>query len=351
MTGSFPTQASGDKGARSLPYVLVILAPLLWAGNFVIGRALFNVDPFALNFLRWAVAGVCLLPVLVLNAQDILFVLRNRLGSLALLSVLGVVGFNFVLYSGLARTPAGVSGVIFGLTPLLILIVSKCWGGQIITPRMWSGTCLALVGVRARPEWPHKRTHRRSDRHGDGRHVGVSIRALYVRVAKARHPVARGRLPGSDGLDRVGHHGTHRNSAAKRAASSLDDARCRAWGNVPRPRRVYRRILRMAARCQSDQPKARRCIPAADSGVQRIARISVVERTCFTLHSLGLDRRDCGNSDLAVRSIPSRTTCPEWAFFSGSRQQDQAPQVWSATNLELAKSTFKSLESSLSGNC
>ena len=147
MTGSFPTQASGDKGARSLPYVLVILAPLLWAGNFVIGRALFNVDPFALNFLRWAVAGVCLLPVLVLNAQDILFVLRNRLGSLALLSVLGVVGFNFVLYSGLARTPAGVSGVIFGLTPLLILIVSKCWGGQIITPRMWSGTCLALVGV------------------------------------------------------------------------------------------------------------------------------------------------------------------------------------------------------------
>ncbi len=147
LIGGFPTQAPGDGCARSLPYVLVVLAPLLWAGNFVIGRALPNVDPFALNFLRWGVAGVCLLPVLVLNARAALFVLHTRLRSLVLLSVLGVVGFNFLLYSGLARTPAGVSGVIFGLTPLLILIVSRFWGGQMISPRMWSGACLALAGV------------------------------------------------------------------------------------------------------------------------------------------------------------------------------------------------------------
>lgn len=128
-------------------YALVVLAPLLWAGNFVIGRALFELDPFALNFLRWAVAGVCLFPVLLLNARAVIHALRTRFGSLVLLSILGIVGFNFLLYSGLNRTPAGVSGVLFGLTPLLILIVSRIWGGQTISRTMWFGTCFALVGV------------------------------------------------------------------------------------------------------------------------------------------------------------------------------------------------------------
>lgn len=142
-------QATAASGGGHLPwcYGLVILTPLLWSGNFVIGRALTDVDPFALNFLRWAVAGICLAPVLAANAREVAAAVRARLLSLVLLAVLGVVGFNFLLYSGLDRTPAGVSGVLFGLTPLLILIISKCWGGAEISRAMWLGTCTALVGV------------------------------------------------------------------------------------------------------------------------------------------------------------------------------------------------------------
>lgn len=147
MNAGLQNSVPDDEGARALHYLLVVLAPLLWAGNFVIGRALFEVDSLALNFLRWAVAGICLVPVLLVNARPVVVALRTRFGSLVLLSVLGIVGFNSLLYSGLDRTPAGVSGVLFGLTPLLILIVSKCWGGQKISWAMWIGTCMALVGV------------------------------------------------------------------------------------------------------------------------------------------------------------------------------------------------------------
>ena len=42
--------------------VLLTLAPLLWAGNAVVGRMVYElVPPVTLNFLRWALAFVLLL--------------------------------------------------------------------------------------------------------------------------------------------------------------------------------------------------------------------------------------------------------------------------------------------------
>ena len=43
---------------------LLTLAPLLWAGNAVVGRMVYElVPPLTLNFLRWALAFVLLLPL------------------------------------------------------------------------------------------------------------------------------------------------------------------------------------------------------------------------------------------------------------------------------------------------
>lgn len=40
------------------PYVLLMLATLLWGGNFVIGRAVSgDIPPLTLAFLRWCVAS------------------------------------------------------------------------------------------------------------------------------------------------------------------------------------------------------------------------------------------------------------------------------------------------------
>lgn len=128
-------------------YALAVVAPLLWAGNFVIGRALAEVDPFVLNYARWLVAGICLLPILIIKAHDVLHALRERGASLLVLSVLGVVGFNTLLYTGLEKTDAGLAGVIFGLTPLFINVLSGIWGQQPVSRRTWVGTGIAFAGV------------------------------------------------------------------------------------------------------------------------------------------------------------------------------------------------------------
>jgi drug/metabolite transporter (DMT)-like permease len=148
----FITDSCGKPVVTRTPHALasyasLLLAPMLWAGNFVIGRALNEVDPFLLNVSRWAVAGICLSPILLLQVREVAVALRTRFASLLLLSGLGVVGFNTLLYTGLERTSAGVAGAVFGLTPLLILIFSRIWGGQRVTVRMWIGTIVALAGV------------------------------------------------------------------------------------------------------------------------------------------------------------------------------------------------------------
>jgi len=43
--------------------ILLTIPPLLWAGNAIVGRlVVHDVPPILLNFLRWAIAFVLLLP-------------------------------------------------------------------------------------------------------------------------------------------------------------------------------------------------------------------------------------------------------------------------------------------------
>ena len=49
---------------------MLVLAPLLWAGNAVVGRILHElVPPITLNFLRWAIAMLILLPLAYASVQ------------------------------------------------------------------------------------------------------------------------------------------------------------------------------------------------------------------------------------------------------------------------------------------
>ncbi len=125
-----------------------MLAPLLWAGNFVVGRALHGViDPFDLNYLRWLVAAITLLPVLVLHCRETLLAFKHHLPELVILASLGIVLFNWLLYAGLNQTPASISGLIFGLSPIFILIVARLWRGRSLTPIEILGGLIAFSGV------------------------------------------------------------------------------------------------------------------------------------------------------------------------------------------------------------
>jgi len=126
---------------------LLVVPPLLWAGNAVVGRMVNGmVPPITLNFLRWALAFLLLLPVAG-------WVLRRGSGlwphwkRFALLGLLGVGCYNALQYLALkTSTPLNVT-LVAASAPVWMLGVGRLWFGQRISRRQLAGAVLSIAGV------------------------------------------------------------------------------------------------------------------------------------------------------------------------------------------------------------
>ncbi|NBS46836.1 MAG: DMT family transporter [Betaproteobacteria bacterium] len=126
---------------------LLVVPPLMWAGNAVVGRLMSGlVPPITLNFLRWAVAFVLLLPVAgwVLRADS---GLREHWRRYALLALLGVGCYNALQYVALkTSTPLNVTLVAASM-PVFMLATGWLSFGQTVTRRQLAGALLSICGV------------------------------------------------------------------------------------------------------------------------------------------------------------------------------------------------------------
>jgi drug/metabolite transporter (DMT)-like permease len=107
-------------------YSFAVISPLLWAGNFAIGRVLHQaVPPLTLNCLRWLTALIILLPLFGRSAWRARKELTQKWKAVGLLALTGVMGFNSVLYFGLRQTTALSASMIFSTTPMIILLMAS----------------------------------------------------------------------------------------------------------------------------------------------------------------------------------------------------------------------------------
>ena len=133
----------------TLPTALLLtLPPLLWAGNAVVGRMVAGlVPPITLNFLRWVLAFVLLLPLAgwVLRARSPFWPLLLR--RYALLGLLGVGCYNAFQYLALkTSTPINVT-LVGSSMPIFMLGLGALFFGQRITRRQLAGALLSITGV------------------------------------------------------------------------------------------------------------------------------------------------------------------------------------------------------------
>jgi drug/metabolite transporter (DMT)-like permease len=126
---------------------LLTVPPLLWAGNAVVGRLVNGlVPPITLNFLRWALAFVLLLPLAaaVLRPSSTLWRHWRRF---ALLGLLGIGCYNALQYLALTTsTPLNVTLVAASM-PVWMLALGALFFGQRVSGRQMAGTLLSIVGV------------------------------------------------------------------------------------------------------------------------------------------------------------------------------------------------------------
>ena len=126
---------------------LLTLAPLLWAGNAVVGRLVYDlVPPITLNFLRWSLALLLLLPLAygVLRPNSGLWPHWRRY---ALLGLLGIGLYNALQYMALqTSTPLNVTLVASSM-PVWMLALGALFFGTAVTRRQLLGALLSIGGV------------------------------------------------------------------------------------------------------------------------------------------------------------------------------------------------------------
>ena len=128
-------------------FALLAAANLLWAGNWVIGRALREVDPVTLNFFRWAIAVLALAPFAWPHLKGKGGTLRRHAGMLALLALSGVAVFQTLVYLGL-RTTTAINAVLLNSSgPLFILLCSWLLEREHATRRQLAGMLVSLAGI------------------------------------------------------------------------------------------------------------------------------------------------------------------------------------------------------------
>ena len=130
------------------PALLLALAQLLWAGNFVLGRAMSaHIPPVALAFWRWAVALLVLLPLTWRALRDGWPAIRRSLHVLVPLGILGVGNFNTLVYLGLRQTTATNAALLNSACPAFILMLAPLLGGARPGRAQVIGILTSLLGV------------------------------------------------------------------------------------------------------------------------------------------------------------------------------------------------------------
>ena len=133
---------------RLAAFALLVLANLLWSGNWVIGRAVReSFDPVALNFWRWLVAALVMAPLGLREALASRAAIGRHAGLFALLALSGVVGFQTLVYLGLRTTTAINAVLINAAGPLFMIACSWLLEREKASLRQIAGMLISFLGV------------------------------------------------------------------------------------------------------------------------------------------------------------------------------------------------------------
>ena len=130
------------------PQLLLVLATVLWGGNFVIGRAVSgDIPPITLALLRWAVALIFFYPFIAKRLKHDWPKLKQHYKAVILMAITGVAAFNTLVYIGVHDTTSINASLMNSSTPIFIYILSFIFLKDRLNWKQVVGTILSLIGV------------------------------------------------------------------------------------------------------------------------------------------------------------------------------------------------------------
>jgi drug/metabolite transporter (DMT)-like permease len=127
--------------------ILLSIPPILWACNAIIGRIIAPlIPPVTLNFLRWVVAFVVLLPLAWPIFRPGSGIWQHK-KQYALLGLLGIGLYNALQYLALkSSTPINVTLVASGM-PVWMMLIGALFFGAALQTKQILGAVLSMLGV------------------------------------------------------------------------------------------------------------------------------------------------------------------------------------------------------------
>lgn len=125
---------------------LVLLA-LIWGVNFPVLKAILGeIEPLALNALRFPLAALVLAAALRRRGDGVALERRDLPRVLAL-SILGHVVYQVAFIQGIDGTLAGNASLLLATTPVWALILSVVRGHEEADLLLWAGVAVTVAGM------------------------------------------------------------------------------------------------------------------------------------------------------------------------------------------------------------
>jgi drug/metabolite transporter (DMT)-like permease len=137
-----------DGTNKKYGFLMLILANMIWGGNFVIGRI--GVDyfpPLLFSLMRWIIAFLLLTPFMVKKLKRDWNIIWEHKRILLLLAVTGVAGYNTIIYFALQYTTSINASVVNSTTPLFIAILAIFILREKLLARQAAGILLSVFGI------------------------------------------------------------------------------------------------------------------------------------------------------------------------------------------------------------
>lgn len=143
-----PTNGRQSQHFTWRPYLLLAIAPLCWAGNIVLARSVVDIiPPVSLAFWRWTIASLLLWPFAHPHARRDWSLFIRHWKMLFFLSVVGISGFNTLLYLAMHTTTAINGALIQTTMPAVIILISLLAFKEKVTRLQSLGVGLCILGA------------------------------------------------------------------------------------------------------------------------------------------------------------------------------------------------------------
>lgn len=131
-----------------LSALALVFATLSWGALFHIGKdALSYIDPYWFTAVRYLLATVFVMAILLITGTPRWSILRSHWSSLCLYGILGYGVFGTMVFVGLSLSVPSHGAIIMATIPITALIVSRFLDGQQADNSLWVVSTLAIIGV------------------------------------------------------------------------------------------------------------------------------------------------------------------------------------------------------------